>query len=219
MMLVYVAMTIRSVRFAAYAEIVSMIPLIDLVDWVRGRWSGRTDWWAPLARAVAVTAIIVGLPAAGAFVFALAYAKGPIVEGDFCRLADIAPVLDDPAGLGSRQHVIVAEIHSGSEIMYRTPHAVLSTPMILNPGVLAAYRIMTAADDAAAKTIIDARDVDLILLCPQSGERHVFKSDKNEDTFYNRLIDGRLPKWIEPVSIPGEPAKHFHLFAVRRDST
>ena len=86
--------------------------------------------------------------------------------------------------------------------------------MIRNPGILAAYRIMTAADDAAAKAIVDARNVDLILLCPRPTERHVFASDKNEGTLYNRLVDGRLPRWIKPLPLPGGPANHFRLFAV-----
>jgi len=65
------------------------------------------------------------------------------------------------------QHVILAEIHDGSEILYRTPHAVLATPMIRNAGVLDAYRILSAAGNAAA----EARHVDLILLCPWARER------------------------------------------------
>jgi hypothetical protein len=101
--------------------------------------------------------------------------------------------------------------------LYRTPHSVLATPMVRNSGILAAYRILTAADDAAAKVIVDARQVDLILLCPQPTERHVFSSSKNENTFYNRLIDGHLPPWVQPFPLSGESAKHFRLFAVRRD--
>jgi hypothetical protein len=219
MLLAYVAMTVRSHRFSAFAEIVSLIPLIEFIGWARERLSRRAAWWEPLARAAAVTGIIVGLPSAGAFILAMSFAKAPAAEGGTCRLADIAPVLSDPAGLGSRPQVIVAEIHSGPEIMYRTPHSVLATPMIRNPGVLAAYGIMTAADDATAKTIIDARSVSLILLCPQSGERHDFRSDKKEDTLYNRLIDGRLPTWIQVLPLPEELARHFRLFAVRHDAT
>jgi hypothetical protein len=59
----------------------------------------------------------------------------------------------------------------------------------------------------------------LLLLCPESGERHLFKSDKHADTFYNRLIEGRLPAWIRPVPLGGPAAKSFYLFTVRRGAT
>ncbi len=215
MLLVYVAISVRSHRFSGFAEIASLIALVDFIGWVRTGLGRTKAGWQPLARAGAVTAIVVGLPSAGALALSLSMAGATTTAGNDCRLADIAPVLNDPAGLGGNQHVILAEIHDGSEILYRTPHAVLATPMIRNAGVLDAYRILSAPGDTAAESIVQARHVDLILLCPGARERQVFGSDKNRDTFYNRLVDGHLPSWIQPVALSGDTARHFRLFAVR----
>jgi hypothetical protein len=173
--------------------------------------------WGATARSLAVATLIVGPTYAGMILLATAASNADTGPGG-CALSKIAPVLDDPAGLGKQQHVIAAGVHSGPEIMYRTPHAVLATPMIRNEGVLATYRMMTARDDATAKAIIDARQVELILLCPTSGERYIFDSDNREDTFYNRLVAGHLPPWLKPVPLDRSLAGHFYLFSVTRNA-
>jgi hypothetical protein len=217
MLLVYVAAGMRSVRFVAHAEIIGLVPLVDLMDRLQARLLAGAGSRAMIARVGAVSAILVGPTLAGVVVLAFALAGAPAAAGGGgCVLADILPLLNDPTGLGSRRQVILAEFHSGSEILYRTDHAVLATPMFLNPGVLAAYDILTAPDDAGAEQIIDARHVSLILLCPDSAERTLFKSDRNEGTFYNRLVDGPRPEWIEPLSVPAGAPSRFRLFAVRR---
>ncbi len=215
LMLAYIVMTARSIRFGGYPGILCLIPLIDLVEDVYARLSRRQNWRTLFARAGAVTAIIIGLPVAGALVLSLAPPSNrTVMDTSSCRLADIAPVLNDPAGLGRRQQLILAEIHSGSEILYRTPHAVLATPMFRNLGILDTYHILAAPQDEDAHRIVEGRHVDLILLCPGSGERSVFSSSNHENTLYNRLIDGRLPGWIQPVALPNAAAA-FYLFAVK----
>jgi hypothetical protein len=79
--------------------------------------------------------------------------------------------------------------------------------------------MMSAPDDAAAKAVIDARQVDLIMLCPASGERDIFDSGNKQDTFYNRLVAGHLPAWLKPVPLSGDLANHFYLFSVSHDAS
>src|SRR4029077_16865362 len=125
-LLLYASMTLWALRFSPFAEIISLIPLVDLVGWVYRRLTGRGEWWRPGGRAAAVTAIIVGPSFAGVLTMAASFANEPGSAGNACRIADIAPLLNDPAGIGGHQHVIAAGIHAGSEILYRTPHAVLA---------------------------------------------------------------------------------------------
>ena len=214
---VYVVMTLHGVRFAGFAEIAALIPLVQLLEYVDERLSRRRSWQAALGKCLIITALILGLPAIGGAVIAAAAPVGEQAAGGDCRLADIAPVLNDPAGLGSQQKMILAAVHSGPEILYRTPHAVLATPMFRNPGIMDAYHILAASDDAAARSILAKRRIDLILLCPSSGERLFFDSDQGQDTFYNRLVGGHVPAWAQPVTLPDALAKRFYLFAVRRD--
>ncbi len=210
----YIAMTIHAIRFAGYAEILCLIPLIDLVEHVHWRLGGRQKWHTALTRAASAAALIVGIPVAGGFLLTAAGSTISHSAGGTCHLADIAPVLNDPSGLGSRQRLILAEIHGGSEILYRTRHAVLATPMFHNLGILDAYHILSAAEDDDAYSTIEARHVDLILLCPGSGERSVFASDHGENTLYNRLTGGHLPGWAKAVPLPAS-ARNYLLFVVQ----
>ncbi len=214
LMLVYLAMATRSIRFSGYPEIVAVIALADMIGWIHARLSVSQHWAAMLLRVTVIAALICAVPALGAWLLSRAANPAVAARESGCRLADIAPVLNDPNGLGSRQHLILAEIHAGSEILYRTRHAVLATPMFRNAGILDAYHILAAPDDDEARNLVMARHVDLILLCPGEAEREVFGSGNHEDTLYNRLIDGRLPDWIQPIALPAT-ASGFHLFGVK----
>jgi hypothetical protein len=203
----------RSIHFSGYPEIVALIPLVDLIRRIYARLSFSQHWTALLMRSAVMAALICAMPALGAYVLSRAATPAAALQGS-CRIADIAPVLNDPHGLGDRQRLILAEIHAGSEILYRTRHAVLATPMFRNSGILDAYHILSARNDDEAKNIAMARHLDLILLCPIQGERDVFSSGNHEDTLYNRIIDGRLPDWIEPIALPAS-AGAFHLYGVK----
>ncbi len=213
LMLVYLAMAMHSIRFSGYPEIIALIPLVDLISRLHARLSHSQAWPVLLLRSLVIAALVCAIPALGYLVSP--HATGSAVAGQQgpCQIADIAPVLNDPNGLGSRQRLILAEIHAGSELLYRTRHAVLATPMFRNSGILDAYHILGASDDDQAKAIAMARHVDLILLCPVQGEREVFSSGNHEDTLYNRLLDGRIPDWIHPMALPAS-AGGFHLYAV-----
>jgi hypothetical protein len=214
----FIVLTMRGVRFARYAEIASLVPLFRMVIWVCRRLGERQFVGATVLTSLAVTAIILGLPYCGLALMGAAAANDHAAKTYACRIAEIAPVLSDPNGLGRRQHVIVAHLDSGPEIMYRTPHAVIGTPMHRNAaGILATYRLFTAPDDATARSIIDSRGIDLILLCPRSGERPFYASGNNEDTFYNRLVDDRLPVWVKRLALPAPLEKGFRLYAICPD--
>ena len=219
-LLLYLYMTMRGLRFAGFAEIASLIPLHGILTWAYRRLSERPAWWMTMVRVTAVSMIIYGLPLAGSLISRAVAAGGTGPVHESCSIADIAPTLNALGQSGGRPNLIAAGIDSGPEIMYRTADAVLATPMHRNiAGILAAYRMMTAGDDADAKAIIVSREVDLVLLCPGSTERSFFNSDNQENTFYNRLVEGRLPTWLHQLPLPEGLAKHFRLFAVARNAT
>ena len=211
----FIALTMRGIRFSCYADVLGLIPLYCTIAAVRRRLGEQQNWRRALLRATSVTAILLGLPFLGALVLGLSSPGDSSRPMASCRIGDLVPTLNDPKGLGSRRHVVVAHIDSGPEIMYRTGDAVLATPMHRNAaGIIAVYRLLTAADDASAKAIIDARGADLLILCPDSAERPYYASGNHENTFYNRLIDGRLPAWIRPLPPATPPGEDFRLFAV-----
>ena len=104
----------------------------------------------------------------------------------------------------------------GPEILYRTGHAVLSIPNHRpQPGFVATWRILSAADPAAARAELERYRVDWILLCPNSAERETFAPGVRAGwNLYRALVAGELPAWVRALPLPAEVAGRVHLFAV-----
>ena len=63
----------------------------------------------------------------------------------------------------------------GPELLYRTRHAVIATPYHRNrDGIIDVHRIMTEADQAISRGLIDRRGADLLLICPNGPEKLVY---------------------------------------------
>jgi len=67
-----------------------------------------------------------------------------------------------------------------------------------------------------SKTLLDARGIELVLLCPSPREQLLYASEAEGATLYERLIDGRTPGWLEPVALPERLAARFRLYRVLR---
>ncbi len=134
-----------------------------------------------------------------------------------CPLGDLARLLNDPRGLGDRPRTIVASVNFGPELLYRTRHRVIATPYHRNgAGILAVHRLMSAAEDADALALARAREVDLILLCPDATEAALFAGQRGKSTFYLRLLRDALPAWLRPVALAPEFGEAFRLFELAR---
>jgi hypothetical protein len=103
----------------------------------------------------------------------------------------------------------------GPEILYRTPHQVIATPYHRNDaGILFNYRVMTAADEKQAQVIISERQVDLIILTPESAEKSVYNAGQNPPAFYNQLLEGQVPPWLVAVPAPEHLQPWFLIYRV-----
>ena len=95
----------------------------------------------------------------------------------------------------------------------------VATPYHRNgAGILDVHAALTAGAPEAARQIMGARGIDLVLLCPQPVEEMFFTPRPGEaargQTLYARLLTGRPPPWLRPVTLPPELAARFKLFAV-----
>ena len=109
------------------------------------------------------------------------------------------------------------------ELLYRTPYSVIATPYHRNgAGIIDAHAALTAGEPEAARQILEARGIDLVLLCPQPVEEMFFSLRPGRAargrTLYARLLTGRTPGWLHPVTLPPDLAARFKLFAVRPDA-
>ena len=52
-----------------------------------------------------------------------------------------------------------------------------------------------------AKSVIDRRHIDYVLLCPGISESTIYASEA-PGGFYMQLMRGQVPKWLAPVTLP-----------------
>ena len=111
--------------------------------------------------------------------------------GRACPLDRLAAVLNRAPA----PQTLLAYADYGAELLYRTPHSVLSIPNHRpQPGFAATWRILTATDEGAARAELTQFGVDRILLCPSATERALFAvPEAGAPTLYQRLADGTAP--------------------------
>ena len=206
-------------RDAPYLEMIALIPYAELSYRIIRQIGKR---FAGLQRSVIrpfATALLISWYVFPAFTAnAVADEEGPKVSGrTACPVKSAAPVLrklNDPA----RLQTIMAFVDFGPELMYRTPHAVLSIPNHhAQPGYRQTWDAMTAPGPEAAKPLIAGQGVDFVLVCDNKIPDGFYGQLGAVDTFRHALIAGRAPAWLTPVSLP-ETADGFRLYRVVPES-
>ncbi|MDJ0935428.1 MAG: hypothetical protein QNI93_08525 [Kiloniellales bacterium] len=221
---------ILHLRMAGFAALVLVIPLTEL--------AGRLLHWSGGIASLLPRALLRGLVLAGTVAGGLAAAQAVVpsaeraagepetgargaavpAKGKVCALPALAAHLT--ATQGATDLALLALLDHGPELLYRTPYSVVATPYHRNgPGIIDAHAAMTAGDPEAARQILEARGIDLVLLCPQPVEEMFFAPRPGAagqgQTLYTRLLTGRPPAWLRPVALPPELAARFKLFAVQ----
>ncbi len=225
----YFALSLRHLRFAPFAELLAVVPLACLVVALRQRLDGIANrTWREMTRSLATMAVIFGITGVGLW---LGLRPGPgsgtdpaktligaALAGDKdCGIARIAAYLNRPRTFGERSRIIATHVDWGPELLYRTGHAVVAAPYHRNaPGILDIHRMYSAVDPATSKAIVEARGIELALLCPSHRERLFYAGEGEGATFYQRLLEGWTPSWLAPVALPDDLATSFRLFQVVR---
>jgi hypothetical protein len=192
-------------RWAAYAEIISIIPTVLLLSCVLQR-----------MQKVQQAELLIVLRVLVITFFCLA----PIVIGTallperssepktITKAVDFLNQLD-------RTSTILTDNDFGPEILYRTRHQVIATPYHRNgAGIMFGYHVMTAETDQEAFELLRMRKVDYILLYPESSEKVIYLNTKSQDTFYRRLLAGQYPLWLRPLILPPELAGEIIIYKV-----
>jgi hypothetical protein len=225
----YFALSLRHVRFAPFAELLAVVPLACLVVALRQRVDGIANrTWRELTRSLATLAVIFGITGAGLWLGLRPAPGGGMVSaksllaavpagGEDCEIARIAAYLNRPQTFGERSRIIATHVDWGPELLYRTGHAVVAAPYHRNaPGILDIQRMFSAVDPATSEAIVEARGIELALLCPSPRERLFYAGEAEGATLYQRLLEGWTPSWLAPVALPDDLATSFRLFQVIR---
>ena len=133
-----------------------------------------------------------------------------------CDLRVVSEMLALPVYYGDRPRTIVNMIDFGPELLFRTPHKVLSAPYHLNvSGNIDAVKFFGAADPEEAHSIARARGIDLVLMCKVYSNIYAGRDEKTKqsiDETGKRTFDGaglsyqlamgKIPDWLKPVEYP-----------------
>ena len=215
--LVYVAFGLNWLRWSMYAALFLSIVLADLIVAADGYINFKTKFPSRIAIKVLV---IVGLSVGPMFTGALILNAGKTeaeraaVDVEACSVGKMSGFLNRKPW-SDRSRIIVASANFGAEIIYRTDHQILATVHHRNvSGILDGHRILNLTDDEAIKSLVRKRQVDLILLCPGSGDDSYFLMGDDLNSLYPRLVNGDGPAWIAPVKLPTDLEDSFRLFEI-----
>lgn len=101
---------------------------------------------------------------------------------------------------------IMAPIDLGAHLLLYTPHEVVAAPYHRNQqGVRDAFRFFNDSI-ADARTILDARGIGLVVICPGMPEVSGLSS-RASDSFAVLFAEDRLPAWLREVSLPDSPLR------------
>jgi len=140
------------------------------------------------------------------FIFAATDEKQSAVKTSYqCSVKEAAAQLNVLPG----PLTIAAYIDAGSELLFRTGHNVLAAPYHRNEqGIMTAYNILTAPDQAAARTLMTQNGADIIMICNDPGNPWT-----KDSLFARALLAGTVPEWLEQV---GEKTGGYLVFKVVR---
>lgn len=217
-LVVYFTLALKHLRLAPFAEIAYVWALTEMV----GRFIAWSDKHLSGFRQFAVKygatfLVILGPLMAGMFLIAVT----PSAEADDanpeCRISHVAPLLSAADGLGAQPLTIGGLLDYGPEILFRTPHAVISAPYHRNgDGIWDSYRLLAASNESESRAIVARRGIDLIVICPSTAERSFYLDGNDTGNLYSRLLDGDIPSWMRPVPADATAMDGFRVFRVDR---
>jgi hypothetical protein len=98
---------------------------------------------------------------------------------------------------------VLTHVDLGPRLIAVTPHDAVAGPYHRNGRDIAEVMKSFRGTADYAKSVIDRRRVDYVLLCPGISESTIYASEA-PDGFYMQLMHGRVPKWLAPVPLPKE---------------
>jgi hypothetical protein len=110
---------------------------------------------------------------------------------------------------------ILTFLDFGPELLYRTDYNIIATPYHRNDqGILFNYEVMAAESTEQVHKMLKERLVDLLIICPESNEKYFYKKTAGKNTFYEQLISGEKPDFLEEIALPNELNNNFRIYRI-----
>jgi hypothetical protein len=172
-------------RWIMYPQLLAGVPIAFLLQ------AGR-EWLTSRSRILQVVGslalVLVGVFGWRVFV-GLPQEPGEPPSAEPCAVSATAAVIEPSS-------VVLAAIDQGPEILWRTEASVVASPYHRNVDGILDTLDAFEGDEAVAKSIVDARGIDTVLVCPGvDGKDYA----GGPDSLYMRLVKGDAPPWMRPV--------------------
>jgi hypothetical protein len=226
----FAGILILQIRWAYHAESFGALALAGCLPrwlrWLRLRIPFFRHRLAPLGALMFF--VLAPIPMGSLLIWLRAPASDQPIQGwtdtverkrDESSMMDLTRALN---GIGfPNKERILALFNYGPRLLYRTRHEVIGTPNHRNAdGILAFYDIMNSPEDETARSLLRARGVTLIVLCPGGSERGFLEAEREistDQTFYHRLLEPELrPAWILPAPLPPELSGEWRAFFIAK---
>lgn len=209
---VFLPLAVYQVRWASYVEFLAVIPYAAVLLLLLGRLETR-----PALRALTTVGFAVGFMVV-AMALSLASPKSESRHAGSCPLTAMAGHLADTTVFGPGPRRIMSFAFFGTELLYRTPHAVVGTSFhYAAEGLQDTHDFFTATDDRVARRILAVRGIDLVMICPAAAEAALYRAAPGGGaTLLDRIEAGAPPAWLAPIVLPGALASDFLLFTPAR---
>ena len=220
--LIYLPLAVREMRWIPYAEFLFALPYAHFLHKLVMQVEPRLKFpWQGVVKALIVMVGAFGFVVGGATLMAQESSAVGGTTAAHCPVKSLSEFLNKEDRWGNREQTIMAFVDFGPEILYRTRYRVIATPYHRNAaGVIDTYDVMSDTTGKRARTILDSRQVNLVLLCPSSPAEPGFymRKENANDSFYGQLLKGHEPDWMKPIVLPPRLSDHFKLFEVRTSS-
>ena len=216
---VYLIFAVNWIRFSLYAGIFIAIVLADLALRADAAIDARMEGPKRIPiKVLAILFLVMGPSAAGIVATGQEAGQeaGRTGGRQACPVQALSGFLNRPQW-ADRHRTIVASANFGAEILYRTRHKVVAILQHRSgAGILDGVKILGGSEESEIQRLVQRRAIDLVLLCPGSGNDGYFVKDGDERALYRRLEKGSPPAWLKEINLPDRLQKRFRLFEVAR---
>jgi len=211
---IFLPLGIYQVRMDYYLLIIIIMLLAVFLDDILASISNSelSNFSKPLVRVVVMLLFVLGLPGIGFWAAPQHSSQDTTTDPD---LKSLSSFLNNYNQSDPSAKTILTYLDFGPELLYRTDFNLIATPYHRNDqGILYSYRVMAADSMEKAQDMLNERSIDLLIVCPESSEKGFYKRTVDHSTFYERLIAGEKPAFLEEVDLPPEVDNSLRVYRV-----
>ena len=215
---VFVLLSLFQLRCAVYAQTLLSIVMAELLYRILSlQKNGKPSVFRAVGKGLVTLCFIMGFVYVGALSQKIFRPDRFLKKSDKVAWIQMCDYLNQSNPQTLR---ILTHLNAAGDILYRTPHEVVGSNYHRNsPGILDSYDAMAAVSDDETLKIIRKRGLDVIIICPVLKDKFYAVKPKQTSTFYQRLCEGQITDWLNPVELPEALNEDFLMYRITDNST